>query len=313
MQTSIGVLSQLIIDYVEYSDMMSFLLAFLSSKCGALPAYRMRQVKRRFLKKIICEDGYVCYLPNNTIEGHYKYTHNKIVYEGVFIDSQRYCKTDKKGIYNLIGLTHIDYDLSCRDKPFGYYKDQYTGVVNRFVCRRLHGYAHTIIGDKMVKGYYGPYGRVSYVLASHTSIEFHYAYEGIFYSYMYDLNLILDRMESRDELNVLHGVCIDFNDSRVESITEYHHGVCLRKESYLKRINGLPSRICVETESPYSSITFKYRDGVGYVGPGGEELDEELYINTLNIDHIRHQGKIDPSLMPTTVEIELLKKLHKKQ
>jgi hypothetical protein len=69
MQT-INALS-LTLDYINYDDMMNFIVAFLSSKRGIIPQYRMTQLKNKFLEKCETKYGsYHCYT-NGVVEGEY--------------------------------------------------------------------------------------------------------------------------------------------------------------------------------------------------------------------------------------------------
>jgi hypothetical protein len=303
-----SLLTQLIINYIDYKDMMNFLLAFLSSK-HSIPKYCIKQVKKKFVLKYGNKYGFFYAFPNNIIDGYYKCTYEEAVYEGVFINDQRYYKSNQTYIkVRNDDPTHHDYDISCRNKPFGYYIDQYTRTVNRLVCGGLYGYINTVSSNRrwLIRGH-NSYDNQKRAMISYSEIIVNVRHKDEMITYRYNIDgRILSRI-SHNTTHQMHGISVWFNtNENICAIAEFDNGNMIIREAYSSGfIDGQTTRITVRVGA--SRRAYVYRRDVGYVDRFGTKLDREPYINTIDVDAIKLDCKIDPSFIPNSNEINMLK------
>jgi hypothetical protein len=310
------VLATLIIGYIDYKDMMSFLLAFLSSKDGVIPEYRMFQVKYSFLKTYKANDGKYQYYPNGIVEGRYVCVYNGVHHEGVFINGKRYVMTSDANVIKEVredDEEHLDYDLSCRDKPFGLYMDKHTGHINTLICGAVYGDINMIVGDDtLMMGSYIA-GRTSRIteITDDGFVVTEYTPEGrACCVYEYDVDGDIDNIYRYDEAGRQHGICITTLENKYMVIS-FNHGRRMRVElhSFDTRDEQTATITCKHSLSGILMNTYEYIVEEGqYVDANDYVLEEDAYISRAQINNILSSNDIDPKFISAR---SILKSLHK--
>jgi hypothetical protein len=301
----------IIIDYVDYNNMINFIVAMMTSKSITIPKYRMTQLKNKFLEKRETKYGfYYCY-PNGVVEGEYQCTHDDVFYEGIFINNERYCKVSGAGYERA-------HDASCRDKPFACYVDKYTGHTNRIVCGELHGDINTVIENeaKFIRTH--KIGKNTYkhvTVGNDKIVVVDYPPSKARMICGYDINGAIRGVYEGDEA---YSWEIIVGDCHAEIILGYRHAyhvnlrICdklCRTEFHSHKIaNGQSDSIVMSSAKKAESRYYYDSKYDHYINKRGEILDEHKYTRRPVIDNIMRQNKLDPSFIPTKEILDVLKK-----
>jgi hypothetical protein len=292
-------LATLIIGYIDYKDMMSFLRAFLSSKDVVIPEYQISQLKNKFLKTRKVTSGFYQHYPNGIIEGRYLCEYNNVDYEGAFINGKRHSDDASQ--------EYLDYDLSCESKPFGYYMDKHTGYINRLVCGSVYGDINYINEDHALLfiGHYaaGRLSRIATIQYDHITIRYYTPEGELFHMSTYDIDGTFGSTYACDSRGDPHGIYIGIsNDSYIVRL--YDHAALVRKEIHsIATVGGQSAAITYEIVTGVDEVYHYNKSKRCY-------HTDKPHVNRVQIDRILSNSKIEPKFIPSQDMIKLLKSIY---
>jgi hypothetical protein len=277
----------------------------------------MNQIKEKFLIRHTNDSGFFHSYPNRLVCGPYECTFGGQMHRGVFVNDKRLVEVKGSG-YRTVrkgDKSYPDYDLSCAEKPFGYFRDPYTKCINRLVCAMLYGEVNMVwkARRKLIRGYYindEPIGKYLSISTNKITVKDFNEDTGVTQKCVYDMSGGVQYISAHNKEGMPHDFNMEFAGRRIVKIGKYEQGVLIRNEKYTNYGGGdHPQKISVYDRQE-SNCTYIYDTDIqSYMSRLGIASVNDFFFMNVAVTELLNKYKLNPKLLPSKETINYLIKL----